>query len=258
MKHAESRIPRHQRGFTLIELLVVIAIIAILAAILFPVFARARETARMTSCTNNMKQLGLALHTYLNDYDDTFPLNRFPDAYPQYNWKRAIRSYMKSVSVYQCPSNSYSWDPAPGTSAPGDESNNAKPWKGDPTAQLPNSYAYNGSSFHEAWGDDATGSGFIPRTLGSIKDPTNIILILESKSGYPDLGAWTVDAGGNLVFVHSNKMANWVMADTHAKSMKLAQTFVPQQMWWTGKPNGNQDPIAYGKKAVAALAKEYR
>ena len=61
----------HQRGFTLIELLVVIAIIAILAAILFPVFAKAREKARQTSCLSNMKQLGLALMSYAQDYDES-------------------------------------------------------------------------------------------------------------------------------------------------------------------------------------------
>ena len=65
---------RKPRGFTLIELLVVIAIIAILAAILFPVFARAREAARKTSCLSNMKQIGLAAMMYVQDYDETFML----------------------------------------------------------------------------------------------------------------------------------------------------------------------------------------
>jgi prepilin-type N-terminal cleavage/methylation domain-containing protein len=64
---------RHHGGFTLIELLVVIAIIAILAAILFPVFARARENARRSSCQSNMKQIGLSLLQYVQDYDEVLP-----------------------------------------------------------------------------------------------------------------------------------------------------------------------------------------
>ena len=71
---AVRRSHRSESAFTLIELLVVIAIIAILAAILFPVFAQAREKARQTSCLNNVKQLGLAMMQYVQDYDETFPL----------------------------------------------------------------------------------------------------------------------------------------------------------------------------------------
>ncbi|HEY3330187.1 MAG TPA: DUF1559 domain-containing protein [Capsulimonadaceae bacterium] len=73
MQNAKLYPARSHRGFTLIELLVVIAIISILAAILFPVFATAREKARQTSCMNNMKQLGLGFMQYANDYDDTLP-----------------------------------------------------------------------------------------------------------------------------------------------------------------------------------------
>ncbi len=101
-----------KRGFTLIELLVVIAIIAILAAILFPVFARAREKARQSSCINNLKQIGLATMMYVQDYDEMFPLG----------WSRAqtadechtmcamtlptlesINSYVKNRQIWVCP-----------------------------------------------------------------------------------------------------------------------------------------------------------
>lgn len=105
-----------RRAFTLIELLVVIAIIAILAAILFPVFARARENARRASCLSNVKQMGLGMMMYAQDYDETLPPALYamstPYSYPDnvvWNtgflyWPQLIYPYTKSVQIYYCPS----------------------------------------------------------------------------------------------------------------------------------------------------------
>ena len=94
-----------RRGFTLIELLVVIAIIAILAAILFPVFARAREKARQTSCLNNTKQLGLALMMYAQDYDERLvPLANGGHGVARRPWYTLIEPYIKNQQILECPS----------------------------------------------------------------------------------------------------------------------------------------------------------
>ena len=95
-----------RKGFTLIELLVVIAIIAILAAILFPVFARAREKARQTSCASNLKQLGLGLLMYGSDYDEKTPrIGRDIAGGGTVNdwWGNTTMPYVKNKQVYQCP-----------------------------------------------------------------------------------------------------------------------------------------------------------
>jgi prepilin-type N-terminal cleavage/methylation domain-containing protein/prepilin-type processing-associated H-X9-DG protein len=104
---------RRAHGFTLIELLVVIAIIAILAAILFPVFARARENARRASCQSNLKQIGLGILQYAQDYDEKYPRGIYGGTYlgaPQNmaTWDFVIQPYMKSTQILQCPSDSAS------------------------------------------------------------------------------------------------------------------------------------------------------
>lgn len=112
-----------KKGFTLIELLVVIAIISILAAILFPVFARARENARRTSCLSNMKQMGLGMMQYTQDYDEMYPRAIQVDEAPTpdgirwvpasatvgnfWTWHQMIQPYLKSYQIFRCPSSDY-------------------------------------------------------------------------------------------------------------------------------------------------------
>jgi len=144
---------RRYRGFTLIELLVVIAIIAILAALLFPVFASAREKARQAACLSNVKQIGLALHEYVQDWDETLPDAMAPGRYfvwhaplwgktaaqfgdPANRWflPDKLATYIKSEAIWFCPS----VDP------------DRTIWSKDPpcNATTPiNTYAANGSTY---------------------------------------------------------------------------------------------------------------
>jgi prepilin-type N-terminal cleavage/methylation domain-containing protein/prepilin-type processing-associated H-X9-DG protein len=118
---------RIKRAFTLIELLVVIAIIAILAAILFPVFARARENARRASCMSNLKQIGLGIMMYVQDYDEKYPFSLMRSngtlspagtgpSTTSWIWYQTLQPYTKSFQVFVCPSGNpnYTADPYDG------------------------------------------------------------------------------------------------------------------------------------------------
>ncbi len=103
--HRQGAMRHKTKGFTLIELLVVIAIIAILASILFPVFGRARENARRSSCQSNLKQLGLGMLQYVQDFDEYLPCGtQGPTVYMGMGWAGQIFPYVKSTQIFVCPS----------------------------------------------------------------------------------------------------------------------------------------------------------
>ena len=175
---------RTQRGFTLIELLVVIAIIAILAAILFPVFAKAREKARQSSCLSNAKQLELALMQYAQDYDETLPGLWQSNVSPwsTYTWDKVVAPYIKNTQVLMCPSRptGYGYSMIYGTGAIGTGSRHTASY-----------LTYNGA----AWGSAG---------LGLVARPAEIVILAECWPGQghlPSMGSWqiTVDEDGDGV-----------------------------------------------------------
>ncbi|MDX1933659.1 MAG: prepilin-type N-terminal cleavage/methylation domain-containing protein [Capsulimonadales bacterium] len=250
-----------RRGFTLIELLVVIAIIAILAAILFPVFAQAREKARQTSCLSNMKQLGLAVRMYVQDYDETFSPIRvalatatnFPNvpADSVLTWRNVVQPYVKNTGIFSCPSNPNSrpLGPGPNTGWSDGASRNAEGYQFMPDRQFPISYGFNAcastwvpaSVFREV---DATNgwttvadNGRIAATDASIARPANTIMVAESIRTDADLNAewmwsWKNDTdpyNRYRLYTHTKYpgpggKGNFIYFDGHVKARTWAQT----------------------------------
>jgi prepilin-type N-terminal cleavage/methylation domain-containing protein/prepilin-type processing-associated H-X9-DG protein len=143
---------RKREGFTLIELLVVIAIIAILAAILFPVFAQAREKARGTACMSNQKQIGTALLTYAGDWDGTYPSYNNPGLWvsPLNSIVRVAKNKTETgTNVFVCPSTS----DAPGGGIATDVNNQYQWGDGKATGSNTGSYTHNGWTYDCGEGD---------------------------------------------------------------------------------------------------------
>lgn len=225
---------RHRAAFTLIELLVVIAIIAILAAILFPVFAQAREKARQTSCLSNHKQLALAALSYSSDYDEKFPIVggaeepytalegvRNSANLPYNGWSLVMQPYIKNRGVFLCPSMPPTFE---GTGV-------CAKYNGRP---ITNHYSYNylvGSDDSYPSGDywrspDTSTRWNTPRTQAAIARPANVVLFQHSNSLQPYGRSWgctyvTIETPDfinklRMRVLHSNG-DNISFADGHAK-----------------------------------------
>lgn len=211
------------RGFTLIELLVVIAIIAILAAILFPVFARAREKARQTSCLSNLKQMGLAFFMYNTDYDEQYVVN------PE--WKTRLQPYIKNKQINVCPSRKH------------------LPWYYGQGYNIGVPAAF--GSYVAGFADMVGMGVFRGRSEAEIESPSYKILVVEwdrCNSGPPS-GPTGLFMGGATCYwactiVH-NGGSNIAFADGHAKWMKPEQYHSNME-----KEDGSGNPTPAGCTAV--------
>ena len=247
-----------RRGFTLIELLVVIAIIAILAAILFPVFAKAREKARQTSCQNNLKQLATAFSMYANDNDETTVQNTSnggstengwlagapANMHSWVQWTGMLYPYVKSLNVYNCPSAAYSEK-----AIFNKDRNPANPYPAGGPSPNSTDYDISGCTYGANCVVDSGASATSParhhpfgKNLGHIEDPAGTIEFGEEayNAGWGEgsayiyndgavAGAWfspynyapktTVPINTWAVYRHS-EMVNVSYIDGHVKSLK--------------------------------------
>ena len=212
--------PSVRKGFTLIELLVVIAIIAILAAIQFPAFAKARESARRVSCLNNLKQIGSAVMQYSQEYDERLPsLNTSGGT-----WRQIIQPFIKSAELFKCPSNTSTNTNGPVGAYP----------------RVSTNYAMNR---HFADVND------IGRALATVNSPSQKIYASELKENFAEIAhpAWYVgnqpQGWTNDTFAgHLGTMA-CLFADGHVKALRPTATITPFNMW------GRFDPQNTGECA---------
>lgn len=190
-------------GFTLIELLVVIAIIAILAAILFPVFSRAREKARQSTCTSNLKQLMAGLLMYLQDYDGSYPMSAFPTAAGVATLNSQLIPYVKNDQLGQCPSEPRAMDQAAMFAGWGGLAPGTPPFT---------SYASNGAVFANGYMIAMVGGS----TVNETQVPRPAETILEYDGNVTNTRVQPVQARHNGHFVAG-------FADGHVKAISASE-----------------------------------
>ncbi|BCM92933.1 hypothetical protein IAD21_04817 [Abditibacteriota bacterium] len=223
-------------AFTLIELLVVIAIIAILAAILFPVFARARENARRASCQSNLKQIGLGIMQYTQDYDDILPAAQNDGPWASAPWHVLIQPYVKSYQLFKCPSNA-------STGAVNNTTGHTA--DGVPAAGVPISYEVNGGNYPGDFNGRRPflwyGTYSTQNSLASINLPATTIFVHEQASESEpmsyDLTKFTGTVNGSngikKAFVNHLGTTNLLFGDGHVKALKPSATTSTTINMWT-------------------------
>jgi prepilin-type N-terminal cleavage/methylation domain-containing protein/prepilin-type processing-associated H-X9-DG protein len=248
-----------RRGFTLIELLVVIAIIAILAAMLLPVFAKAREKGRQVSCLSNLKQMGSGIMMYVQDCDETYPRQSYLDGggVDDWTWSIVVQPYVSNTQVFVCPS-----DPSPCPPL----TNNGKVYQQVPLF----SYIANYDVIPE--------HGWAPPVVSVIDSPANTIMLGERRPlfngsaanpwwSWEGVSGFNPDEPNGVPYVDANMNdavstlaadlnpdgtcgsggttslyrvqwdrhlggANYLMADGHAKWYLLQDTLMPTSFLW--------------------------
>lgn len=198
---------RKLTGFTLIELLVVIAIIAILAAILFPVFAKAREAARATSCRSNLKQIGTALFMYTQDYEEKYMSNGNSGFF----WPDLLQPYIKNGQVFDCPSNTVKWSA-----------------KSTNLSYTLNCLYWNDSNLGQMF--EQSGNG--PVSSASVDDPSGTVFCGDGQYFQAAVAPYTVDlvsepntfkSGQGWYISRHSGGGNYVFLDGHVKWFKMGE-----------------------------------
>jgi len=212
---------RRLRAFTLIELLVVIAIIAILAAILFPVFAKAREKARQSSCASNLKQLGLGFVQYCQDYDERAPYLNYNGGNPLgRHWQDLLEPYAKNTQLWLCPSTS--------------DNTNVTTGYVYPTG----SNGYVNRNVCYAWNENAHGAA-----MADCKQTASTYLFMDKGNGQCFTGWYdwvgraqnTLSTSNVSVAGPHNEGKNLTFADGHVKWLK-STNIVAQDLTQTAAP----------------------